>query len=95
MRRRRADGVVEIVRAEEHPEQSERYLAMFTVVLVANALFLATAIPPQLLAIVVGCCLVGEASLGVRALLLRRHPRAEVLELATTRWSRQVPSRRG
>ncbi len=95
MRRRRTDGVVQIVRTEEHPEPSERYLAMFTVILVANGLFLATAIPAQLLALVVGCCLGGELSLGLRTLLLRRHPRAEVLELAATRWPRQVPSRRG
>lgn len=77
----RADGVTALRPSERPITRSEWYLAAFTVLLVAGALFVATAMPgPVLLGFVVAS-LSGELCFGVRSLGALRNPPAEVVAL--------------
>lgn len=81
-RRRRRDGLVELRPRDHRVERPEWYTAGFTVLLLAWGLFVSTAIPPQLLAVVLLALVAGELCLAIRSLLALRNPRAQLVGFA-------------
>ncbi len=84
-RRRRADGLTELRPIDARLERPGWYLAAFTVILFAGALFVSTAIPASLVATVLGATLGGEVCFAIRDLLDLRRPPAPVVVLARAR----------
>lgn len=81
-RRRRPDGLVELLPRDHRVERPEWYAAGFSVLLMAWGLFVSTAIPAQVVAAVLLGLVAGELCFAIRALLDLRHPPAQVVVLA-------------
>jgi hypothetical protein len=77
---------VQLLPRDHRVERPEWYMAGFSVLLLAWGLFISTAIPAQLMAAVLVCLIVGELCLAIRTLLELRHPRAQVVAIARTRF---------
>lgn len=85
VRRRRRDGLTEVVPNTVSLTRGERYLASFGVLFTAKALYLSTLIPAQAFAIVLGCCMAAELASVLREVGVMQPPKAPVHVL--TRWS--------
>lgn len=86
-RRRRPDGLVQLLPRDHRVERPEWYMAGFSVLLLAWGLFVSTAIPAQLLLAVLLGLVGGELCLAVRSLLDHRNPPAQVVAFArSARW---------
>ena len=82
---KRPDGLIHLRPAEPRVTRSEWYLAAFTTFMVAGGMFIAAAVPPFLLAMLLAGVLLGEVCFALRSLLDLRHPPAQVLVLARGR----------
>jgi hypothetical protein len=81
-RRRRPDGLVVLLPRDHRVERPEWYTAGFSVLLLAWGLFVSTAIPAQLVAVVLVGLAAGELCFAIRTLLELRNPRAQVVAFA-------------
>jgi hypothetical protein len=90
IRRRRPDGVTQLFPRDARFGRAEWTMASFTTLLFANVLFLSTAIPIQLVGLVVLAWAAGEACYAIRTLRLMRRPPAEVRELAPAHAQRRA-----
>jgi hypothetical protein len=83
--RNRPDGVTELSPQLTQVEWGERWLVISTVVMAICGFFVAGAMPAEVLAVLVACCVAGEVVLGAKALLLGLiRPLAQVHEVP--RW---------
>jgi hypothetical protein len=80
--RRRKDGVTELSPRLAPLDIADRWLVIFTVVIVSGGFFLAGALPAAVLGAFLAACLAGEVVLGAKALVLvLLRPPAEVLHV--------------
>jgi hypothetical protein len=79
------DGIPRIHPLDRPLPPADRYVAIFTVLMAAAGLVIATAMPPQALGMAAGCCAAAEISVRLRELSRRRGPPAEVRELGRRR----------
>lgn len=91
VRRRRRDGLTEVVPNTIPLTAAERYTTVFTVLLVSKVLYLSTLLPAQALAIVFGCCIAAELAVQLREAGLLQPPKAPVHVLP--RWRTPGPGR--
>lgn len=84
----RADGLTELRPTDRRLTRSEWYLGAFTVLLVAGALFVATALPAQVMLAFLVAVASGELCFALRSLGALRQPPAEVVTLRQARGRR-------
>jgi hypothetical protein len=76
--RRSRDGLIEIVPNTVRLTRAERYALMFGIVLSSGGVYLSALIPPQLFALVVGCCLAAELAVVLQEAGVMQPPKAPV-----------------
>jgi hypothetical protein len=81
VRRRARDGLTEVIPNTVPLTRAERYEVIFGVLLVAKALYLSAIVPPQVFAIVLGCCVAAELAVVMRDSGILQPPKAPVLVL--------------
>jgi hypothetical protein len=79
------DGIPRILPLHRPLPPAERYTAIFTVMMAAAGLVVATAMPPPALGLAAGCCLSAEIAVRLRDLALRCNAPADVRELRPRR----------
>jgi hypothetical protein len=88
--RSRKDGILELAPKHAPTDPTDRLMVIGTVLLASAGFYVCGMMPAEVLVVIAGASLVGEAVLGVRALVLRvLHPAADVLELAQCRVHRR------
>jgi hypothetical protein len=84
IRRRARDGLVEIVPDSERLTISERYLAIFCLVLAAMVLYVSTLLPAWVFAVVLGYCVAAALMVAMIEAGVLQPPKAPVHALG--RW---------
>jgi hypothetical protein len=89
--RNRPDGITELSPQLSQVESGERWLVIFTFVMATCGFFVAGAMPAEVLAVLVACCVAGEVVLGAKAaLLVLLRPLAQVHEVPRWRLPRRL-----
>ena len=90
----RADGITEVTPKVAPLARNERIVVIGTVLLVTGGFFISGAIPAKVAAALAASSLAGEVVLAIKALLLRRRPKAQVVEVARFVERRRASGRR-